>query len=205
MAYSGFSLNAVKQQFGITTDETQILFGQVLSVEIGSRLSSSLEENLPLARMLNTEKARSELVVCPVLVELRRRLNRQISLFSGIEFPVEPENGLTGTCDFLLSLSPEQYAVTAPVVAIVGGKRESIADGVGQCGNTGRRRALQSTAPKRHRGSLRLCDHGHPLEVPAPARNVLAIDLEEYHISQANHILGILFSFFARLGASAAA
>ena len=42
------------------------------------------EEYLPLALAIGTEKARSELLIMPVLAEVRRQLQAQISLFSGL-------------------------------------------------------------------------------------------------------------------------
>jgi hypothetical protein len=53
-----------------------------------------------LALNINTEKARSELIIAPLLVELRRLLNREISLFSGIDFTVDENQNLNGFCDF---------------------------------------------------------------------------------------------------------
>jgi hypothetical protein len=38
---------------------------------------------LPLALATGSEKARSELIIAPVLLEVRKILQRQISLFSG--------------------------------------------------------------------------------------------------------------------------
>jgi hypothetical protein len=50
-----------------------------------------------------------------------------------MEFDVEPARGLTGYCDFLLSLSPTQIEIQAPVVAIVEAKNENIRQGIPQC------------------------------------------------------------------------
>jgi len=44
---------------------------------------------------------------------IRARLDRRIALFSGVEFNVDPERGLNGTCDFVLSRSPVQLYMTA--------------------------------------------------------------------------------------------
>jgi hypothetical protein len=66
-------------------------------------------------------------------MEVRRCLDRQISLFSGEEFTVAPELGLTGTCDFLLSRSPEQLLIEAPAVIIVEAKKADLKTGMGQC------------------------------------------------------------------------
>ena len=40
------------------------------------------------------------MIIAPILVELKRLLKDQVSLFSGIEFNVDPEHELTGFCDF---------------------------------------------------------------------------------------------------------
>jgi len=43
-----------------------------------------------LALAIGTEKARSEMIIAPVLIEVRRQMQRKISLFSGVDFPVDP-------------------------------------------------------------------------------------------------------------------
>lgn len=67
---------------------------------------SDLEENISLALNINTEKARSELIISPVLVEARKLLKHKISLYSGIDFSVDEAQELNGFCDFILSDSP---------------------------------------------------------------------------------------------------
>ncbi len=88
---------------------------------------------MPLAVAIGTEKARSGLIITDVLFELREHLNHRISLFSGVDFNVDTENNLTGVCDFLISLSPEQFFVEAPVIAIVAAKNADVKLGLGQC------------------------------------------------------------------------
>ncbi len=67
------------------------------------------------------------------MFEVRKILNRQISFFSGEEFNVDPEVGLAGFCDFLISVSPEQLFIEAPAVVIVEAKKENLKGGLGQC------------------------------------------------------------------------
>ena len=59
-------------------------------------LRQTLQENVPLALDISTEKAHSEFIIAPVLLEVRRQLDHRISLFSGVEFNVNPEQGLRG-------------------------------------------------------------------------------------------------------------
>jgi len=66
-----------------------------------------------------SEKARSELIITPVLVEVRRILDRKVTLFSGEDFTVDESLGLNGRCDFLISRSAEMLAIEAPAVVII--------------------------------------------------------------------------------------
>nr|WP_287275549.1 MULTISPECIES: hypothetical protein [unclassified Okeania] len=102
-------------------------------VKASDFLKQILQNNLPLALAINTEKARSEMIIAPILIEFRKIMNNQISLFSGTEFNVDTARGLNGTCDFLISLDPEQLFIKSPVFAIVEAKKENLNAGLGQC------------------------------------------------------------------------
>jgi hypothetical protein len=133
MAYSNFTLSKVKTDFAIDTDETQDIFVDITPIQPSDLLKLTLKEQIPLAGAINTEKARSELVIMPILMEVRRLIGKQISLFSGSSFEVDSSQGLDGRCDFILSRSSEQYYISSPVFAIVEAKNESIPSGLGQC------------------------------------------------------------------------
>jgi hypothetical protein len=134
MAYSDFTLKIVKEKFGLTLVEGGRFLPAIPPAILTSLyLSDVLEESLPLAIAMGSEKARSELLISPVLFELRRILNRQMSFFSGEDFTVDAAQGLNGVCDFLLSRSTEQLILEAPVVVIVEAKKDNIKGGFGQC------------------------------------------------------------------------
>lgn len=133
MAYSNFTLAKVKEDFGLTVDETQNLFAEIKAVKPSEILTVTLQEYISLATAIGTEKARSEFLIAPILTEVRRQVNYQISLFSGTDFNVDLEKGLIGYCDFLLSASKEQFFISAPVITIVEAKNENIIGGLGQC------------------------------------------------------------------------
>ncbi len=133
MSYSNFSLKDVKNQLGVSLLENNNLFSDVEEVEISQILRDILSENVPLARAINTEKARSEFIIVNILVEVRKIFKHRISLFSGIEFNVDQENNLNGFCDFIVSASSEQLMLNAPIVTIVEAKNENIIGGLGQC------------------------------------------------------------------------
>src|SRR5207244_10187927 len=86
------------------------------SVEVSETLQTILQEYIPLALAINTEKSRSEMMIAPILVEFRRMARRQVSLFSGLEFNVDVQQGLNGVCDFIVSHSTEQLYITTPII-----------------------------------------------------------------------------------------
>jgi len=132
--YSSFkTLEDVKDALGILINHKTELFSSVQELEISEHLSTTLNKNLRLALAINTEKARSEMIVAPILIELLDLLDYHASLFSGVDFHVDETKGLKGRCDFLLSLSEEQYYVDAPVISIIEAKNNNIGDGLAQC------------------------------------------------------------------------
>lgn len=133
MAYSDFSPESFKQRFGVPFRLSRSLGVGVTPLVPGDLLAATLRRNVPWATAMNTEKARSEMLVSPLLLELRERLQHEIGLFSGVSFNVDPDRGLTGVCDFLLDVSPDPFVVTAPVAVVVEAKAGDVEAGFGQC------------------------------------------------------------------------
>lgn len=133
MPYSQFtSIGKAKEAFGLETLEGGRFLPPTEPIVPSAALTAYLEESLPLAA-LASEKARSEGIIYPILLEVRRILNRQISLFSGEDFTVDEAVGLNGICDFLLSRSPEVLEIEAPAIVIVEAKKADLRTGFGQC------------------------------------------------------------------------
>lgn len=196
MPYSDFSLEKVKQDFSLTLIETKNLFAQVEEREPSVYLKMTLDEYLPLATAINTEKSRSEFIIAPVLAEVRRQARHQISLFSGSEFNVDRDRGLAGYCDYLLSGSPEQFFITAPVVMIAEAKNENIKGGLGQC--IASMVAAQIFNEKAH-GIQKVygaVTSGTVWRFVTLDGERVCIDSKEYYIDRVDKILGILLSFF---------
>lgn len=133
MAYSDFTLKKVKLDFNIKTVENSSLFSHIEAIEISDYLTNTLKRNVPLALAINTEKARSELIIINILLEVKEKLSGRVSLFSGIDFTVDKEKGLIGFCDYIISNSEEQLYLDVPIVTIVEAKNENIISGLGQC------------------------------------------------------------------------
>ncbi len=133
MAYSDFTLSEIKKNFNIRTVETEALFPDLAERQASEILTSLLADSIPLAHAINTEKARSEMIIAPILIEVRRSTENKISLFSGIDFTVDEELGLKGQCDFIISRSEEQLYLSSPVLTVVEAKNENIKGGIPQC------------------------------------------------------------------------
>jgi len=133
MAYSDFTVDDLEQRFGIALDQADDLFGGVPEVDLSECLSGWIDDYVPVAQTLTTEKARSELLVAPMLFELRKQYADRLSVFSGIEFAVDPAAGLTGRCDYIIARSPRLFALRAPACVIVEAKNENIIGGIPQC------------------------------------------------------------------------
>lgn len=133
MAYSDFSLKKVKSDLNLKLAEKSDLFSHIKAVEISSYLKATLKRNVPLALAINTEKARSEMIIINILLEIKDKFSDTISLFSGIDFNIDKEKGLTGFCDFIISSSPGQFFLDSPILAVTEAKNENIISGLGQC------------------------------------------------------------------------
>jgi len=206
MPYSEFSLTKVKQDFGLTTVEKRDIFGDIPELGASNLLVDILSYNQSIAFGSNSEKARSELIISPILVDLRRQLKEQINLFSGVDFTVDDTRGLNGICGFIITKSPEILAVTAPVIIVVEAKKENINAGLGQC--AAEMVAAQifnaRTAPIAKNLSEKLTSDVSPIygvvttgsiwQFLSLQDQILSIDLSEYYLKDVNKILGILAS-----------
>ena len=122
----------IEGAFGLTVAAEELFPNRPLA-PIKDGFRKRLKESYSLGSLMNTEKARSELMIAPILIELWQMSGKQISVYSGVDFNVDPSRGLNGCCDFLLGRGPQLSYVTHPLLAVVEAKNESIPTGLGQC------------------------------------------------------------------------
>jgi hypothetical protein len=148
---------------------------------------------LPLGFALGTEKARSEILVAPLLAEVWFRSNRRIAIYSGLELTVDPALGLSGVCDFMLGISKQMLFIEAPIVAIVEAKRDSIPDGLGQCAAAMvAARRFNHEQKKPYEIVYGCVTTGINWKFLKLESSALLIDASEYVVTQADRILGVL-------------
>jgi hypothetical protein len=203
MAYSDFKLADLKRKFQLIIDDDADLFSTAPEVAVSPWLAETLQETMPLVLAINTEKVRSELIIAPILVELRKQTGRSISFFSGVDFTVDPGRGLNGVCDYIVSLSSEQLFVNAPVLIIFEAKNEDIKGGFAQCIAA----MLAAHLFNEREGNIIPTIHG----VVTTGTNwrflqleqtLVRVDQREYYIDNANKLLGILLSITGKLASA---
>lgn len=195
MAFSDFDLKTAVQSFGLTEDRDTDLFAGVEPLEPSEFLRIWLETFAPVAAGVNSEKARSEFIIAPMLAETKLRVGTSVNVLPGVTLEVDKAQGLAGFCDFLIARSPEFYYLQAPIVAVVEAKKEDLIAGLGQC-------VAEMVA-------IRLFNEREGTPIPAVFGCVtsgsiwrflklegsrLFIDRPEYHLREAAKVLGILVS-----------
>jgi hypothetical protein len=132
MAYNNFSLQDAIGQFDLNLIESAFC-ESLPPASLESEFLNIFDRYLPLGQKAKSEKAKSELLVSPILVELLYLADNKVQLFSGEEFNVDRERGLNGFCDFLLTKSTISSIIQAPIVMLVEAKKEELDVGWGQC------------------------------------------------------------------------
>ena len=195
MAYSNFTLETVQKEFQLETVRSIGIFSDMEPMVPSEVLTIVLAKKVPVAAAIGTEKARSELIVANVLFELLEQFDHRISFFSGIDFNVDVEKGLTSVSDFLVSLSPEQFYLEAPIIILVEAKKEDPKFGLGQC-------AAEMLAAQRFNADkgndisriYGAATTGTEWQFLKLEEKCLHIDMTIYSIVQCDKILGILSS-----------
>lgn len=82
MAYSNFTFDKIRKELNLITEDKTGLFSHITEVKTDEYFSKCLkEDNVPLGLAINTEKARSELIIAPVLLELKKMTDNGESVF----------------------------------------------------------------------------------------------------------------------------
>jgi hypothetical protein len=130
MAYKDFTQENIEAALNLRA-RPGTLFSQVQPVAPPLWLREALTRGLELA--LQSEKARSEFIVAPILLASRELSGNIVAIFSGQRLDVDPEKGLVGECDFILTLSDPQPWLRAPLLTILEAKKGDIEAGLVQC------------------------------------------------------------------------
>lgn len=195
MAYSDFTLEKVQKLFNLVIQENQPLFQDIQPLEPSPLLQTFLAQNANLALKINTEKARSEMIIAPILLDLKNQITNSLSLFSGVDFNVDAQQGLNGICDFLISASHEQLFIKSPIITLVEAKKENIMGGLGQCvAEMVAAQIFNQQADNEISIILGVVTSGNIWKFLQLQGKECRIDLNEYYLQDISKILGILNS-----------
>jgi hypothetical protein len=129
MGYSDYTFEKIREKFGIDNRRANLSFEI-----IPQKPSDILSEHLEFMTTLNirSEKARSEAIVFPILLDILKRNDHFFTIYSGDNLNVNDD--LRGECDFILAKDIQSYDVNYPIFQIVEAKKHDIEDlGIPQC------------------------------------------------------------------------
>ena len=193
MAYRDFTLADLRAKFGLE-NRVRRLFSEVPPVTPSAKLQEELREaeGLPL----RSEKARSEWLVAPILMELRSRNDKFFTIFSGDILIADEAQGLKGECDFIIAKDTGSFDVNYPILQMVEAKRNDVEAGVPQC-------AAQMLGAKLYNDKQK-----HPLNVIygcvttgddwlfMKLQEQLLIDTRKYYLGNLAELLGVFQLIF---------
>ena len=192
MAFADFTFPQVQQTLGLAVNEAD-LFSPLPAVPLREDFITTLTDGAAIALAINTEKAKSEFIIAPVLLELRRLLGGAVGLFSGVALDVDPDKGLTGVCDFILTKAARQFVLSAPLVTIVEAKNDNLRNGLGQC-----IAEMYASALYNHQAGSAIdavwgvVTTGSAWKFLRLEDTTVTLDLKEYYIDNLGKILGVL-------------
>lgn len=192
MAYSDYTAKQLTALFQVRFEAANLFEGKAQPVVPSAWLLESLQKGQNMG--FTTEKARSERLVTPILIELADRNAHSFTVYSGMEMNVDEELGLRGECDFILSHSSVQDFITAPMFHIVEAKKQDVERGTMQC-------AAQLIAAQRlnqREGFSALqtlygcATTGIEWRFLRLQSGLITIDRQRYFLNQPDHLLGVL-------------
>jgi len=143
---------------------------------------------------INSQKARAELLITPVLMEIFERNSTKFNYFSGNPFDVEPTQGLKGRCDFLLTKAMTLH-ITAPVIAIFEAKDDNVDNWYGQCGaEMYAARLFNERNQEPYRIIHGAVTNGYEWVFLRLEEQMLLVDRNRYYLGNLPELLGVLQS-----------
>jgi len=130
MAYTDYTLMDLKIKFGLNNRQ-QNLFSEIEEKMPSERLLEQLQDAKELP--VRSEKAKSEGIVFPILLELRKQNDKFFTIYSGDRLNANVEHGLVGECDFILAKDTNSFMINLPIITLVEAKKNDLEVGIPQC------------------------------------------------------------------------
>ena len=130
MAYRDFKMDDLERKFGVQEVGTDLYdVSKIIPIEPSDKLNADILE----ARHINlsTEKAVSERLVAPVLVEIKKR-NMDFQIFSGETILGDKKLGLNGEIDFVFTKLPITTKPKTPIFCVTESKLGKVPEAFAQ-------------------------------------------------------------------------
>ena len=194
MAYSNFTLTEVIEKFDLLLVNSR-LFEGLLPIAPSVWLNETLNLGLDFALKSGSEKARSEFIVAPILLEMERINDQKFAIYSGMNLDADKERGLSGECDFILSKGAIAYTIQTPIFALVEAKKNDVESGLGQCiaQMFGAQVVNLRHNQKEQIDTVYGCvTTGERWQFMKLSGQVVSIDVDRYYINEIEKIIGCL-------------
>ena len=190
MPYTDFTLDTLRVSFGLTIQQ-EPMFPHVTPVAVPPWLHETLAKGMPMA--LGSEKARSEFIIAPILLTLRDLNQNRIAIYSGQRLEGDPNVGLVGECDFLITSTQPLPIIQAPIISVVEAKKNDIESGLGQCAAQmlGAQRFNQRDRTSSITTIYGCVTTGEVWQILKLTETTLVLDTERYYINTMEVILGV--------------
>jgi|WetSurSiteA1Bulk_404760.scaffolds.fasta_scaffold00006_4 hypothetical protein len=130
-SYSHFTIDDIRG-LGISVIRAELFTQAINTVAPSDFLLKTLAINHDIPS--ESEKAKSELLITPILTELWAQNPQKFTYFSGYQFNVDSKLGLKGFCDFIISKKYNAAFIESPLVAVVEAKHnQDLLDATPQC------------------------------------------------------------------------
>ena len=135
MSYSRFTIERVIKEFNLKLQQVEFISNNsdIKNLQISKYIEEYLTNSYNFALSLGTEKAESEFIIAPILLEVKNKFNNNVTFFSGQRFDIDTSKNLVGICDFIFSQTQQSLYIEKPVLFVVEVKESNIKSGLGQC------------------------------------------------------------------------
>jgi len=185
------SLSMVKNSYKLKVKKDKLFF-DIKSIEISDWLKESLKR--ANHSILFSEKAKSEAIIMPILLELQERNLDCLKVFSGVRLDIDESQNLNGECDFILAKDGIVDIIEKPLISIIEAKKGDIDLGLAQC-------SAQMVGAREYnkQEQIKIAIYGvvtnsKEWQFMKLDNDLLIIDSDTYHLKEIEKLLGVFQS-----------
>ena len=117
MSYSKFTIERVIKEFDLKLQQDEFIANNsdIKNLQPSSYIEEYLKNSYSFALSLGTEKAESEFIIAPILLEVKNKFNNRVIFFSGQRFDIDIDKNLIGSCDFIFSQTQQSLYIEKPI------------------------------------------------------------------------------------------